>query len=146
MNERRKKIRNKKNQIFLNASLSSLAERLFNERLKRILVEEGFECLLPQETLPPGQNTDDIQALKNNMHLIEACDIVLSVLDKPGEGVIFELGVAFALGKPIIIFRSDKQDYLGKIIEGIYKLVPEDRKTGNLQELRTIIKKCLKIV
>ena len=146
MDENRKKRKNRKYRVFLNASLSSPDKRIFNERLKHIVIEEGLECLLPQEILPPGQNIDDVEILKNNKCLIESSDIVLSVLDKPGEGVIFELGVAFALGKPIIIFRSDEQDYLGKIVEGIYKLLPEDRKTGNLQELGTILRKCLRTI
>ena len=135
----------KKTRVFLNASLSSIAERLFNEEIRRVLTKEGFECILPQEDLPPGRNTNAIKTLRNNKRLIESSDIVLSVLDKPSEGVIFELGVAFALGKHIVIFRSDEQDYLGKIVEGIYQLIPENRKTGNLQELGAIIKRCLKI-
>lgn len=144
MDENRKKRKNKKYRVFLNASLSSPTARIFNERLKRIVIEEGLECLLPQEILPPGRNIDEVEILKTNQRLIESSDIVLSVLDKPGEGVIFELGVAFTLGKPIIILRSNEQDNLGKTIEGIYKLLPQDRKTGNLQELGTIIRKCLK--
>jgi len=138
--ERNERIRNKKRRIFLNASLSSQAEQLFNKRLKRVLTKEGFECLLPQEVLKPGKNVDSVQILKNNMRLIESCDIVLSVLDKPGEGVIFELGVAFALNKPIIILRSDEQDYLGKIIEGLCSTIPKERKAANLEELRSILK------
>lgn len=144
MDENRKKRKNKKYRVFLNASLSSSTARIFNERLKRIVIEEGLECLLPQEILPPGRNIDEVEILKTNQRLIESSDIILSVLDKPGEGVIFELGVAFTLGKPIVIFRSDEKNYLGKIVEGIYKLIPQDRKTGNLQELGTIIRKCLK--
>ena len=144
MGENRRKSKNKKYRVFFNAPLSSLAERLFNEELKRVLEEEGFECIMPQEILPPGPNTDPIKILRNNQQLMESSDIVLSVLDKPGEGVIFELGVAFAIGKPIVIFRSDEQDYLGKVVEGIYELMPEDRKAGNPQELRKIIRKCLK--
>lgn len=141
---RKKRKKNKKYRVFLNASLSSARARIFNERLKRIVTEEGLECLLPQEILPPGRNIDEVEILKTNQRLIESSDIVLSVLDKPGEGVVFELGVAFTLGKPIIIFRSSEEDNLGKIIEGVYKLLPEDSKAGNLRELRTILRKCLR--
>lgn len=144
MHEDRKKRKNKKYRVFLNASLSSPDKRIFNERLKRIVTEEGLECLMPQEILPPGQNIDDVDILKSNKRLIESSDVVLSVLDEPGEGVIFELGVASALGKPIIIFRSDEQDYLGKVVEGVYKLLPEEMKTGDLQELGAVIRKCIK--
>lgn len=144
MDENVGKVEKKKYRVFLNAPLSSLGERLFNERLQKIIVKEGFECILPQEILPPRKNLDAVKTLRNNQHLIESSDIVLSVLDKPGEGVIFELGVAFALGKLIVIFRSDEQDYLGKVVEGIYQITPEDRKTGKLSELGKIIKKCLK--
>lgn len=140
MNEKNKQIKSKKCRIFLNASLSSQAERLFNRRLKRILTQEGFECLLPQEILRPGKNVDSVQILKNNVRFIKSCDILLAVLDKPGEGVIFELGVAFALNKPIIVFRSEEQDYLGQIIEGLYKTIPKDRKATNVKELRSVLK------
>lgn len=142
MNEKNKE--KEKYRVFFNAPLSSLAERLFNEELKRVLEKEGFECVVPQEILPPGPNTDPIKILRNNQCLIESSDIVLSVLDKPGEGVIFELGIAFALGKPLVIFRSDEQEYLGKVVEGIYNLIPDDRKTGNLKELGSLVRKCLK--
>lgn len=146
MSENYKGKKNKKYRIFLNASLSLPWERLLNKRLKRILIEAGFECLLPQEILPPGRNIDEVEILKNNQRLIESSDVVLSVLDKPGEGVIFELGVAFALGKAIIVFRSSEEDNLGKIIEGIYKLLPKDRKARNLRELRTILRKCVRTI
>jgi len=109
-----------------------------------MLEEEGFKCIMPQEILPPGPNTDPVKILNSNQRLIESSDIVLSILDKPGEGVIFELGVAFALGKLIVIFRSDEQEYLGKIVEGIYQLIPNDRKTGNIKELGKIVRRCLR--
>ncbi len=134
----------RKSRVFFNAPLSSLAERLFNDKLKVMLEEEGFKCIMPQEILPPGPNTDPVKILNSNQRLIESSDIVLSILDKPGEGVIFELGVAFALGKLIVIFRSDEQEYLGKIVEGIYQLIPNDRKTGNIKELGKIVRRCLR--
>lgn len=144
MNEKSKQMKDKKRRIFVNAALSSESDQLFNRRLKRILAEEGFECLLPQEVLRPSRNADSVQILRNNMRLIESCDVVLSVLDKPGEGVIFELGVAFALNKPIIIYRSDQQSYLGKIVEGLCRTIPKDRIAGSLKELRVVIKNACK--
>jgi len=72
--------------------------------------------------------------------LVEQCDLVLSVLDEPGEGVIFELGFAYALGKPIFAFRSNGQSYLGKVVEGLWLELPESQKAKTLDELRSRLK------
>lgn len=126
--------------VFLNSSLSHIAAQSLNLKIKRILKDEGFICVMPQEILPPGPNTDSKEVFVKNFELVKQSDIILSVLDSPGEGVIFELGVAYALGKPIIAFRSDRQDYLGKVVEGMWLTLPESKKAKNLKELRNRLK------
>jgi nucleoside 2-deoxyribosyltransferase len=126
--------------VFLNSPLSYVAAQILNMKIKEILEEEGFSCICPQEILPPGANTDPKEIFRQNVKLVKQCDIVLSVLDAPGEGVIFELGVAHALGKPILAFRSNKQSYLGKVIEGLWAELPESRKAETLDELRNKLK------
>jgi nucleoside 2-deoxyribosyltransferase len=126
--------------VFLNSPLSHIAAQTLNRKIKKILEEEGFICIMPQDILPPGRNTDPIEVFRQNFELVKRCDIVLSVLDAPGEGVIFELGVAHALGKPILAFRSDRQGYLGKVVEGMWLTLPESRKAKSLGELRSKLK------
>lgn len=129
--------------VFLNAPLSHIAAQLLNEQIKSLLEEEGFECIFPQQILPPGPETSPIEVFRQNAKFVKDCDVVLSVLDAPGEGVFFELGLAYALGKPIIVFRSDRQNYLGKVIEGLWQMMPDLRKASNLEELRSVVR-CLK--
>lgn len=126
--------------VFLNSPLSHIAAQTLNRKIKKILEEEGFICIMPQDILPPGRNTDSIEVLRQNFESVKQCDIMLSVLDAPGEGVIFELGVAYALDKPILAFRSDRQSYLGKVVEGMWLSLPESRKAKSLEELRSRLK------
>ena len=126
--------------VFLNSPLSHMAAQILNTKIKEILEEEGFICILPQNILPPGPNADPKKVFRRNVELVKKCDIVLSVLDAPGEGVIFELGVAHALNKPIVAFRSNGQSYLGKVIEGLWLTLPESQKATTLEELRNRLK------
>lgn len=128
--------------VFLNASLSSFAAQNLNIKIKKILEEEGFSCILPQEILPPGTKVDPSEILRQNVEFVKKSDIVLSVLDAPGEGVIFELGFAHALGKTIVAFRSNEASYLGKVIEGLWSALPESKKAVTIDELRIKLK-CL---
>ena len=126
--------------VFVNSSLSNIAAQKLNLKIKEILEEEGFICILPQEILPPGPKTDSKQVFRQNFEFVKQCDIVLSVLDAPGEGVIFELGVAHALRKPIVALRSDRQSYLGKVVEGFWLTLPKTRRARSLDELRSKLK------
>lgn len=130
----------KKLKVFLNAPLSHLAAQLLNTKIKEILEEEGFTCIFPQGILPPGPNADPREVFRQNVAFVRECDVVLSVLDEPGEGVIFELGVAQALNKPIIAFRSNGFSYLGKVIEGFWLTLPKLQKATTLAELRNRLK------
>jgi nucleoside 2-deoxyribosyltransferase len=126
--------------VFLNAPLSNIAAQTLNTKIKRVLEEEGFICISPQEILPPSTNVDSREILKQNVEFVKQCDIILSVLDAPGEGVIFELGFAYAIGKPIVAFRSNRLSYLGKVIEGLWSELPESQKAASIDELRTRLK------
>ena len=126
--------------VFLNAPLSHIAAQLLNDQIKVVLEEEGFECIFPQEILPAGPEASPVKVFTQNERFIKECDIVLSVLDAPGEGVFFELGFAYALGTPIIAFRSDKTKDLGKVIEGLWQMTPDSRKATTLDELRRVVR------
>ncbi|MBN1805220.1 MAG: nucleoside 2-deoxyribosyltransferase [Sedimentisphaerales bacterium] len=130
-----------KRKIFLNSPLSSLAEQTLNKELKKLIKNSGFDCCIPQEILPPGENVNCIDVLKSNIDSLNECEIIISVLDKPGLGVIFELAYAYAINKEIILFRTDKQDYLGKIIEGFWSEMPGKRRARSLNELKNILNK-----
>lgn len=128
----------------MNSSLSSLAEQLLNSKIANILIDLGYSVYLPQEIIPPNKNSSSIDIFNANLIAIKNCDIVLSILDKPGLGVAFELGFAISINKPTILFRSDVQDYLGKIMEGLWELTDINFKASSLEELRLVMKKFVK--
>jgi nucleoside 2-deoxyribosyltransferase len=126
--------------IFLNAPLSSLAEQRFNRQLQELITRRGFACYSPQEVIPPGTDTSPMDILNANTRAVDECDIILSVLDKPGFGVIFELAYGYAKNKEMVLLRTDKQDYLGKMIEGLWQTVVRDRKANSLDELEEVLR------
>src|SRR4051812_3492961 len=121
--------------VFLNAPLSALGDRLVNEQAVALLQKHNFTVYSPPHQLPVGTDASAQAILEANARAVIETDVMVSVLDKPGLGVAFELGVAWALGKPIIAFRSDIQDYLGKIIEGVWMSLPQGRTARTLEEL-----------
>jgi nucleoside 2-deoxyribosyltransferase len=127
--------------LFVSSPLSTLAEQNLNATLAAIVREVGYDCYLPQEHLPPGGGASPRDIFHHNVTAVQASDVVLCVLDKPGSGVIFELAYAFALSKPTIVFRSDKQDYLGKLIEGFWETTAPDCRATTLAELRAILQR-----
>jgi nucleoside 2-deoxyribosyltransferase len=124
---------------FLSSPLSTLAEQNLNATIASIIRSCGYDCYVPQENLPPGGGASPTAVLQHNIEAVTASDLILSVLDKPGSGVVFELAYAFALRKPIVVFRSDKQDYLGKVLEGFWSITPATCKATSLEELRQIL-------
>lgn len=125
--------------IFLSSPLSTLAEQTLNATVAKIVREIGHNCYVPQEHLPPGGGASSVDVFEHNLRAVSESDAVLTILDKPGSGVVFEVAYAFALDKPILVFRSDKQDYLGKVLEGFWATVPARRKATTLDELRMIL-------
>lgn len=123
--------------LFLSSPLSTLAEQNLNATLAIMARGLGYHCYVPQEHLPPGGGATSIEVFEHNIAAVGAHDLVLGVLDKPGSGVVFELAYAYALRKPIVVFRSDKQDYLGKILEGFWDATPRTHRATSLEELET---------
>lgn len=128
-----------KKRVFINAALSTLALRSFNDQLRRVVEEMGFETYLPQTVLSPTEPHPAEEILRVNVKAVEECDIVLGVLDSAGLGVSFEIGYALARRKPIIAFRSDLRTYLGKIMEGFWDSLDADSKARTLDELRSVL-------
>lgn len=111
-----------KYRIYLAGPLFSLAERNFNHNLKKLLVPY-FDVYLPQEDggliinmikagLPPklaSQKVFDI-----DIRAMNECDVFLIILDgrSVDEGAAFELGFAYANGKPCYGLKTDFRQLL----------------------------------
>lgn len=108
--------------IYFAAPLFSEAELSFNCRLTAIL-ERNLDVYLPQrdggrlvelirEGVTPTQACAYI--FERDMEALNKCDALLIVLDGRSidEGAAFELGVAYAYGKPCVGYQSDPRRLL----------------------------------
>ena len=98
--------------VYLAAPLFSEGERVFNASFARLLRTHLFEVHLPQEA---GDDSDmrDIREqeklFKDNKTALEASDFIVAVIDGADvdSGTAWEMGYAFAQGKPVIALRTD---------------------------------------
>jgi hypothetical protein len=112
--------------VYLAAPLFSEAELDFNRKLRDEIKSAGFEVFLPQED---SNNIKDERTRQKiifgkNKAAIQHSDLIVSVLDGTDvdSGTAWEIGYAYALGKPIIGLRTDFRT-LG--IEGVVNLMIE---------------------
>jgi nucleoside 2-deoxyribosyltransferase len=112
--------------VYLAAPLFSDAECDFNRKLKSELHSIGFKVFLPQEDSNNVHDKTDRQKIifEKNLKGIERSDILVAVIDGADvdSGTAWEIGYAFAKGKPVIGLRTDFRT-LG--IEGTVNLMIE---------------------
>jgi nucleoside 2-deoxyribosyltransferase/predicted secreted protein len=98
--------------VYLAAPLFSEAERVFNASAARLMSTHLFDVHLPQDS---GDDSDmrDIweqERLFNfNKTALEDSDFVVAIIDgaDADSGTAWEMGYAFARGKPVIALRTD---------------------------------------
>jgi len=99
--------------IYIAGALFSQAEREFNKKLQQMISEAGFSVFLPQEDASDNQDQRDD---RNHLSIFNQClnglkksDIVVAVLEGTDvdSGTAWEIGYAYATGKPVIGFRTD---------------------------------------
>jgi len=92
--------------LYLSAALFTTAEQTFNRDLAAALRVVGFTVFLPQEV---DQTQDQKTIFDLNVQELKACDLVLAIVDGPDvdSGVAWEMGYAYAQGKPVIALRTD---------------------------------------
>ncbi|MDP3106137.1 MAG: nucleoside 2-deoxyribosyltransferase [Candidatus Methanoperedens sp.] len=112
--------------VYLAAPLFSEAELDFNRMLRDEIKSSGFNVFLPQEDSNNVKDRDDRQMLifSKNEAAIEKSDIIVAVIDGADvdSGTAWEIGYAYARGKPILGLRTDFRT-LG--IEGTVNLMIE---------------------
>ena len=136
--------------VFIAGPLFSQAEREFNLKVDGELRKHGFETFLPQRDVG---KLDDLLAkegerayrmiFKRDLKGLDQADVVVAILDGSDvdSGTAFEVGYAFAKGKPVIGLKTDmrvfaKDEELNNMImQGIRALV------RNLGELVVELKK-----
>ena len=112
--------------VYLAAPLFSGAELDFNRKLRDKIKKAGFDVFLPQEgsnNIKDEKNRQKI-IFDKNLAAIDKADILVAVLDGADvdSGTSWEIGYAYALGKPVLGLRTDFRT-LG--IEGTVNLMIE---------------------
>ncbi|KGK98133.1 nucleoside 2-deoxyribosyltransferase [Methanococcoides methylutens] len=130
--------------IYLAAPLFSEAEQEFNKKLETALKEIGFTVFVPQEdsndTEAAREDMDSSNIFQLNVEAIDACDIVVAVLDGGTDvdsGTAWEIGYAYAKNKTVIGIKTDFRT-LGP--EGLVNLMIGE----SANELETSVKALLK--
>ncbi|MBU3967108.1 MAG: nucleoside 2-deoxyribosyltransferase [Euryarchaeota archaeon] len=112
--------------VYLAAPLFSEAELDFNRMLRDEIKSSGFNVFLPQEDSNNVKDRDDRQSIifSKNEAAIDKSDIIVAVVDGADvdSGTAWEIGYAYARGKPILGLRTDFRT-LG--IEGTVNLMIE---------------------
>ena len=94
--------------IYLAGPLFTASELAFNRELRDLLERAGHEVWLPQE-----QNAAIPRAAESIFyHLVarlESIEVVLANMDgaDPDSGTCWDCGFAWAIGKPVVVFRTD---------------------------------------
>ena len=84
-------------------------ERWWIEKVEQLVVDAGFATFLPHRD-NPDKNADNVgEIFANDRRGIDECDVVVASLNglTTDDGTAWELGYAFALGKPIIGLHTD---------------------------------------
>jgi nucleoside 2-deoxyribosyltransferase len=106
-----------KPRLYLASPLFTPSERAFNVHIDAVL-DRYFETCLPQrdgQLIPVSRLTArsyqkmSRKVFRSDVSAIARSDVLLAILDGRtiDEGVAFEIGLAFALGKTAVGFRSD---------------------------------------
>ncbi len=141
-------IREDKPRIYIASPLFSAAEKAFNMNVRGIL-EPFFHTYLPQkdgillaEAVENKQNSVTLGSLLQDVFLgdisaIRRADVLLAILDGRAvdEGTAFEVGFAYAIGKPCYGLQTDPRRLLP---QGNNPMISQSlqRVFANLDELR----------
>ncbi len=102
--------------MFIAGPLFSQAEREFNLKVDGELRKHGFETFLPQrdvgkldELLAKEGERAYRMIFKRDLKGLDQSDVVVAILDGPDvdSGTAFEVGYAFAKGKPVVGLKTD---------------------------------------
>ena len=138
--------------IFIAAPLFNEMERERNLKIKAYLQELGYDIFLPQDEAGLSYDMIEDQATKliirqkifeTDVEGIKNSDLILLLLDgrTPDEGACIEMGIAWALRKPCIAYKTDNRamDENGDnniMIDGCLGFT---KPTNNLRDLKKAI-------
>lgn len=95
--------------VYVAGPLFDEGERWWIEKVEQVVVECGHATFLPHRDNPPKDQYNVAAIFANDRRGIDECDLVVASLNglTTDDGTAWELGYAFALGKPIIGLYTD---------------------------------------
>jgi nucleoside 2-deoxyribosyltransferase len=95
--------------LYLAGPLFTQAERSWNLRFAAMIGAAGHTVFLPQAEVLAIETLDAETIFRLDIDGVRSADAVVAVLDgaDPDSGTSFECGLAFALGLPIVVVRTD---------------------------------------
>jgi nucleoside 2-deoxyribosyltransferase/predicted secreted protein len=98
--------------VYLAAPLFSEAERAYNLSIAGQLRNDFFDVYLPQEAgddSPARSKEEQAQIFSGNLKALEKADLIVAIIDgaDADSGTAWEMGYAYAHGKPVIALRTD---------------------------------------
>ena len=93
--------------IYFAGPLFTSAEREWNARLRDRLVAAGHEVFLPQEQ--EVNNRTPERTFQADVTAVDWSEGLVAIMDgeDPDSGTCWEVGYAYAKGKPIVMIRTD---------------------------------------
>lgn len=135
--------------IYIAGPLFNEREQAHNHAIRELVEAEGHTAFLPQEDgklaideIAKGQDAAEVRKciFKLDTEEVRRCDAILCLLDGrvPDEGMCFELGMAYALGKRCFGYRTDSRTLDP---HGINLMLDEslERVTHSEEELRALL-------
>lgn len=95
--------------VYLAGPLFTQAERQWNLQLAEALSQAGHTVFLPQAEIEELETLDAGTIFRLDVEGLRAAEAVVAILDGPDadSGTSFECGMAYALGIPLVVVRTD---------------------------------------
>jgi nucleoside 2-deoxyribosyltransferase len=95
--------------LYFAAPLFTQAERAWNTQLVAELTDAGYSLFVPQTVVKNLATLDADVIFKVDVDGVRTADALVAILDgaDADSGTCFECGVAYALGIPIVLVRTD---------------------------------------
>ncbi len=95
--------------LYLAGPLFTQAERDWNRRIAAALAQAGHQVFLPQEAIGSLDALEADAIFRLDVDGVRSAEAVVAILDgaDPDSGTCFEVGLAYALGIPVVAVRTD---------------------------------------
>ena len=103
----------KKKKIYLAGPLFTHAELEYNRKIRDLLAKKDFLVFLPQEdaedAIDQREKQNQERIFKKCVEGVDSSDFVVAILDgvDVDSGTAWEVGYAYAKGKPVVGLRTD---------------------------------------